>query len=224
MSKHLQRDLEQLDRCLFELAADVEEAIRKAVQALRERSPELAKQVIAGDHTIDTEENRVDEDCLKLLALHQPVAGDLRRVSAAQRISNDLERVGDLAEDIAERVLHLVSFPATATPDLVFTLADLAGQMVHASLNAFVTRDVKQARRVCRLDDEADRLNAELIAGLVALMKQAPEMVEPGLSLFSVVRHLERVADHATNIAEDVIYLVEGDIVRHHPERLFDKD
>jgi phosphate transport system protein len=224
MSKHLQRDLENLDRGLLELAADVEESVRKAVQALRERNPQLAKVVIAGDDAIDDEENRVGEDCLKLLALHQPVAGDLRRVSAAQRISNDLERVGDLAEDIAERVLHLVGFPATTTPDLMFTLADLAVQMIHESLDAFVTRDVKRARRVCRLDDEADRLNSELIAGLVALMKQSPDLVEPGLSLFSVVRHLERVADHATNIAEDVIYLVEGDIVRHHPERLNDKD
>jgi phosphate transport system protein len=224
MSKHLQRDLENLDRGLLELAADVEESVRKAVQALRERSPQLARLVIAGDDAIDDEENRVGEDCLKLLALHQPVAGDLRRVSAAQRISNDLERVGDLAEDIAERVLHLGGFPTTTTPDLMFTLADLAVQMIHESLDAFVTRDVKRARRVCRLDDEADRLNSELIAGLVALMKLSPDLVEPGLSLFSVVRHLERVADHATNIAEDVIYLVEGDIVRHHPERLNDKD
>ncbi len=224
MNRHLQRDLDYLDRDLLGLAADAEEAVHHAVQALRQRSPQLARQVIAGDDAIDDEENRVGEDCLKVLAMHQPVACDLRRVSAALRISNDLERVGDLAEDIAERVLHLVGFPDAATPGRMFALADLASEMVRESLEALVARDPKRGRRVCRLDDEADRLHAELIAGLVEVMKQTPEWVEPGLSLFSVVRHLERVADHATNIAEEVIYLVEGDVVRHRPELIDERD
>jgi phosphate transport system protein len=221
MTRHMHSELEHLDHALRRLAADAEEAVRKSVHALRVRCPQLAGQVIAGDDAIDDEENWVSESCLKLLAMQQPVACDLRRVTAVLHISNNLERVGDLAEHIAERVLHLARFPAAATPDAVFALADLAAQMLHESLEAFVVRDPCLARRVCQRDDEADRLNAVIIAGLVDEMKQFPHWVEPGLSLFSVVRHLERVADHATNIAEDVVYLVEGDIVRHHPERVY---
>lgn len=217
MAKHLQRDLDNLQRDLFALAASVEEAIHKAIRALQDRDADLAHQVIAGDNQIDLEENHVEEESLKILALHQPVAVDLRRIAAAVKVNSELERMGDLAEDIAERAVHLAELPPIPIPEKLQRMTDLTTSMVHESLDAFVNLDTRLARRVCRLDDEVDRYNEAIIAELISMMRASPDMVEPGLSMFSAVRHLERIADHATNIAEDVIYLVEGEIVRHRP-------
>ncbi len=218
MSKHLQRDLDNLQRDLFTLAASVEEAIHKSILALQNREVRQARQVISGDSQIDQEENQIEEECLKILALHQPVAVDLRRIAAALKINNDLERMADLAEDIAERALHLARLHTIAIPVKLQRMTDLTTSMVRQSLDAFVNMDADEARRVCRLDDEVDLLNNDIIQDLIETMKKSPDMVEPGLSLFSATRHLERIADHATNIAEDVVYLVEGTIIRHHPE------
>jgi phosphate transport system protein len=217
MSKHLQRDLDNLQRDLFTLAASVEEAIHKAILALQNREVRQARQVISGDSQIDQEENHIEEECLKILALHQPVAVDLRRIAAALKINSDLERMGDLAEDIAERALHLARLHTIAIPVKLQRMTDLTTTMVRQSLDAFVNLDADEARRVCRLDDEVDLLNNDIIQELIEMMKKSPEMVEPGLSLFSATRHLERIADHATNIAEDVVYLVKGTIILHHP-------
>src|SRR5262249_15380508 len=162
------------------------------------------QKVIEGDTEIDQEENQIEEDCLKILALHQPVAVDLRRIAAALKINAELERMADLAEDIAERAVHLANLPPIPVPADLQRMTDLTATMVRQSLDAFVTLDAREARRVCRLDDEVDRYNSDIIADLIALMRKSPEMVEPGLSLFSATRHLERIADHATNIAEDV--------------------
>jgi phosphate transport system protein len=220
MSKHLERDLENLQRDVYVQAAAVEEAINQAIRALRERDASLAQQVIEGDDQIDRQENRIEEECLKMLALHQPAAVDLRRIAAVLKINNDLERIADLAVDIAERALRLTQLPFIPVPEKLQRMADLATTMVQQSLDAFVKPDAHQARRVCRLDDEVDRYNAEIIQELIQTMQQSPAMVEAALSLFSAARHLERIADHATNIAEDVIYLVEGEIVRHRPGAL----
>jgi len=217
MSKHLQRDLENLQRDLLTLAASVEEAIHKATRALQQREPDQAEQVIAGDSLIDQEENHIEEECLKILALHQPVAIDLRRIAMALKINTDLERMADLAEDIADRALHLARLPVVPIPEKLQRMTDLSTSMVRESLDAFVNLDTRQARRVCRLDHEVDRYNNEIIQELIGMMKESPAKVEAGLSLFSATRHLERIADHATNIAEDVVYLVEGIIIRHHP-------
>jgi phosphate transport system protein len=217
MSKHLQRDLDNLQRDLLALAASVEEAIHKSIRSLQERQTNLARQVIDGDHIIDMEENHVEEECLKLLALHQPVASDLRRIASCLKINNELERMADLAEDIAERALHLSRLAPIPVPSKLQRMTDLTTSMVRQSLDAFVNLDVRLARVVCRLDDEVDRYNSAIIEEIIATMRQAPEMVEPGLSFFSATRHLERIADHATNIAEDVVYLVEGEIIRHRP-------
>jgi phosphate transport system protein len=217
MSKHLERDLENLQQGLLTLAASAEEAIYKAIRALQERDSTLATDVIDGDNQIDTEENHIEEECLKMLALHQPVAVDLRRITAAMKINGELERMGDLAEDIAERALHLASLPPIAVPAKLQRMTDLTTSMVHQSLDAFINLDVRLARTVCRLDDEVDRYNTEIIQELIAKMRSSPEAVEQGLSFFSATRHLERIADHATNIAEDVVYLVEGEIIRHRP-------
>lgn len=218
MSKHLHRDLENLQRDILTLAAGVEESIYKAIRALQERDAELAQQVIVGDNQIDQQETHVEEECLKLLALHQPVAVDLRRIATVLKINTDLERMADIAGDIAERAVALARMKPLAPPDNLQRMTDLTTSMVRQSLDAFVHHDTRLARRVIRLDDEVDRLNKENIDSLIQVMQQAPDMIEPGLSLFSAIRHLERIADHATNIAEDVVYLVEGDIVRHRPE------
>ena len=217
MSKHLERDLDNLQQDLLRLAASVEGAIHKAIRALQERDVPLAEEVIDGDNDIDEEENHVEEECLKVLALHQPVAVDLRRVTSVLQINTDLERMADLAEDIAERAVALARWPVIPIPADLQRMTDLASSMVRQALDAFVNLDAKLARLVCRLDDEVDRYNKSIIDELIRLMQRSPEMVEPGLSLFSATRHLERIADHATNIAEDVIYLVEGAIVRHRP-------
>jgi phosphate transport system protein len=217
MAKHLERDLDNLQRDLLALAGLVESAIHKAIQAMQDRDVALAREVIAGDSQIDAEENHIDEECLKVLALHQPVAVDLRRIIAALLISTDLERMGDLAEEIAERALELARPPLLPIPQKLQRMTDLTTMMVRQSLDSFVNLDTPAAQTVMRLDDEVDRYNEDIIAELVQTMKEAPELVEPGLSLFSATRHLERIADHATNIAEDVVYLVEGEIVRHRP-------
>ncbi len=217
MPKHFQRDLDSLKRDLISLASSVEDQIQKSIRALRERLPSVARQVIEGDDAIDDEENHVEEECLKLLALHQPVAVDLRCITAALKINSELERMADLAEDIAERALHLAQLPEISVPGKLDLMTDLTTSMVRQSLDAFVNLDARLARTVCRLDDEVDRLNEEIIDELVKAMKQNPTMIEAGLSFFSATRHLERIADHATNIAEDVVYLVEGEIVRHRP-------
>jgi phosphate transport system protein len=224
MSKHLERDLDNLQKDLLALAASVEEAIHKAIRALQERDVPLAEEVIDGDNDIDNEENHVEEECLKVLALHQPVAVDLRRVASVLLINTDLERMADLAEDIAERALALARWPAIPVPADLQRMTDLASSMVRQALDAFVNLDAKLARLVCRLDDEVDRYNKSIIDELIALMQRSPASVEAGLSLFSATRHLERIADHATNIAEDVIYLVEGAIVRHRPAAVREED
>jgi phosphate transport system protein len=224
MSKHLHRDLENLQREILTLAATVEESIYKAIRALQERDAELAQQVIAGDNQIDQQETHVEEECLKLLALHQPVAVDLRRIATVLKVNTDLERMADLAADIGERAVALARPPHLPMPSNLQRMTDVAASMVRQSLDAFVNLDTRLARRVIRLDDEVDRLNRENIDAVIQVMQQSPAMVEPGLSLFSATRHLERIADHATNIAEDVVYLVEGEIVRHKPDAVRQAD
>ena len=220
MSKHLERDLNSLHQDILGLASAVEEAINNAIRALRERDVELALQVIAGDDRIDQQDNRIEEECLRVLALHQPVAADLRRVAAVLKINTDLERMADLAVDIAERAQRLAELPPVPVPEKLQRMTDQTTAMVRQSLEAFVNLDARLARQVCRLDDEVDRYNAEIIQELIGAMRASPEVIEPTLSLFSAARHLERIADHATNIAEDVIYLIEGEIVRHRPEAI----
>jgi phosphate transport system protein len=215
MAKHLQRDLDDLQRDLLALAGLVEAAVFQAIRALRERDAALARAVIAGDSQIDQEENHIDEECLKVLALHQPVAGDLRRIVAVMMITTDLERMGDLAEEIAERAIHLARPPHLPVSDKLQRMTDLTTMMVRQSLDAFVNLDTTLAQTVIRMDDEVDRYNVQIIDEIMQAMKGSPALIDPGLSMFSAVRHLERIADHATNIAEDVIYLVEGEIVRH---------
>jgi phosphate transport system protein len=216
--KHLERDLEQLQRDILKQAAAVEQAIYRAIEALKRHDMAMAQEVVHGDEEIDELENCITEECLKMVALHQPVAIVLRRIAAVFMITTDLERMADLAVDIAERALSLGSHPPIEVPAKLERMTDLTTAMVRQALDAFVDLNTQLARRVCRLDDEVDRLNSEIITELIATMRRTPDLIEPGMSLFSATRHLERIADHATNIAEDVVYLVEGEIIRHRPE------
>ncbi|QVL32548.1 phosphate signaling complex protein PhoU [Telmatocola sphagniphila] len=218
MSKHLERDLENLQKQIVSLAGMVEDSIYKAILALLEHDRSLAQEVIEGDNRIDVLENNVVEECLKILALHQPVARDLRRIATVFMIAADLERMADLAADISERSIDVPI--GHSVPEKLRRMTDLATGLVHQSLDSFVKSDSSLARKVIRMDDDVDRYHAEIINELRDEMKRSPDLIDPCLSLFTATRHIERIADHATNIAEDVIYLVEGEIVRHRPEAI----
>ena len=215
MTKHLQRDMDSIHGEILALSAMVEEAIDKAGRALRDRRLDLAAEVVHDDEEIDRREVHVEEECLKILALHQPVAVDLRRIATVLKANNDLERIADLAVNIAERAQRLSEYPEIPIPTKLERMIDLASLMVRNALDSFVNLDSQAARRICILDDEVDRYNRDVIDELHELMEQRPELIRPALHLFSASRHVERIADHATNIAEDVIYLVEGEIARH---------
>lgn len=215
MSKHLQRDLDRLNHDLLSVSAMVEEMIDKATQAFTARRHELADEVVNSDNAVDSQEVRVEEECLKILALHQPVAVDLRRIATVLKVNADLERIADLAVSIAQRAQAMDEFPAFPVPTASTKMVALATQMVRGAMDAFVNMDNSAARRIITMDSTVDQLNREIIDELQALMQKRPELVPAAVHCFSGVRHIERIADHATNIAEDVIYLVEGDIVRH---------
>ena len=215
MTKHLQRDLDSLHQEILSLSATVEEMIDKAATALTERRPEIADEVIGGDNVVDQMEVHIEEECLKILALHQPVAIDLRRIATVLKVNNDLERIADLAVNVAERARSLDEYPTFQLPTKLTAMATMASQMVRGALDAFVSLDSVTARKLITLDDTIDELNVEIIGELQSQMQRDTSQVPPALYCFSATRHIERMADHATNIAEDVVYLVEGDIVRH---------
>jgi phosphate transport system protein len=215
MSKHLQRDIDSLNAELLHISSMVEEMIDKATQALADRRYDLADEVVKADEYVDEHEVHVEEECLKMLALHQPVAVDLRRIATIMKVNNDLERIADLAVSIAQRAQAVDEFPAFKIPDRLPAMVVLSTQMVRGVMNAFVNMDTAAARRIIAMDKSVDQYNRDIIGELQALMQKTPQSVPPALHCFSAVRHIERIADHATNIAEDVIYLAEGDIVRH---------
>jgi phosphate transport system protein len=220
MSKHLERDLEAIEREILAQSSLVEEMIAKACRALVERRTDVAQEVIASEDNINLREVQIEEECLKILALHQPVAVDLRRTATVLKINSELERIADLAVNIAERTKSLAEYLEFEIPDRLERMSVKATDMVHDALDAFVDLDVASAREVCLRDDEVDNLNRAVIDELHETMQSRPELVEPGMHMFSVSRHVGRIADCATNIAEDVIYLVEGEIARHHFEEL----
>jgi len=220
MSLHLERDIENLQHELLGLSAMVEQMVNKATRALRERDAMLAHEVVDADEEIDHREVRIEEECLKMLALHQPVAIDLRRIATAMKVNNDLERVADLAVNIAQRALSLVEYPDFFVPETLDRMVTLATQMVSEAIDALVQLDTEAARRVCARDDEVDALNRKVIDEMLVLMQSRADKVNAALHCFSATRHLERIADHATNIAEDVIYLVNGEIARHRTREM----
>jgi len=215
MAASLPRLLHELKQRLLFLSSTVEEAVAKVVSALTTRDTKLAREVIAADVDIDNLEIAVETECLKLLALQQPVAGDLRFVVATLKINNDLERMGDLAKKIGKNVVYLCSVPPTSVQVDFREIAEISRGMVKRSMDAFVNGDVELARQVLVDDDLVDSQKDMLYQELRRGIRQNPEELEPLLKLYSVTRNLERLGDMATHIAEEVIYMVEGDIVRH---------
>lgn len=215
MAAHFIRELDQLKKMILALAALVEDNLRLAMKSVVERDRALAIQVIEGDHEIDRHEVAVEEECLKILALYQPVAHDLRFIVAMLKINHDLERIGDLAVNIGERAHTLSQQPPVQRDFDLRRLADKAQSMVARSLDALINRDVALAREIWLSDDDADRLNREILTAVEEEIQKHPDQLGSLMAYTSVSRTLERIADHATNIAKDVLYMIEGDIVRH---------
>ncbi len=215
MAQHLQKEIEKLKKEILALGAEVEASVQMSVRAIEERDAELAEKVIGSDSDIDHAEVELEEDCLKILALHQPVAIDLRFIIAVLKINSDLERIGDLAVNIAERVPFLRNQPGIRIPYDLRGLAEKATLMLRNSLDSLVNLDVKLANRVCAADDDVDAINREMYDLVKGAILKNPEHIDILIPYLSVSRYLERIADHATNIAEDVIYMVEGVIARH---------
>ena len=223
MSGHLQREIDNLKKKLLALGAFVEEDVQKAVTAISERNASTAREVIESDPDIDKMEIDIEEDCLKVLALHQPVAIDLRFIVAVLKINNDLERIGDLAVNIAERAAFLATQERVDIPFDFVGMASKAKTMLARSLDALINGDTELAHSVCAADDEVDQINREMYYQIQDGIRNSPEQMVCLLHLLSVSRHLERIADHATNIAEDVIYMIAGEIVRHRGEEFTQK-
>jgi phosphate transport system protein len=217
MSMHLQQEIENLKNKLLTLVATAKEAVEKAVKSVDQRDAALAQAVVDGDFDLDRAEVGLEEDCLKILALYQPVATNLRVIVSVMKMNNDIERIGDLAVNIAERALFLCSGAPVEAPSDLAEMRTKALAMLTGSLDALVRLDTQRAREVRAADDEVDDINRRLFREFSAAVRKRPEQVEGLLSYLSVGRHLERIADYATNIAEDVIYLMEGEIVRHKP-------
>ncbi|MEM7164664.1 MAG: phosphate signaling complex protein PhoU [Planctomycetota bacterium] len=213
--KHLQKDLERLKKHILFMGSLVEEATNKAISALLDRRPELAYEVRNGDGAIDEKEIEIEEEVLKTLALHQPVASDLRFVITVLKVNNDLERMGDLAANIAERAAYLCQHDPVSPPDSFGRMGEMVRRMVKQSLDSLVTLDTALARRVLDEDDVVDDAHREVFGQLQALMRRDPDTIERSVHTISASRNLERIADLATNIAEDVVFLVEGDVIRH---------
>ncbi|MCF6284698.1 MAG: phosphate signaling complex protein PhoU [Candidatus Hydrogenedentes bacterium] len=218
MPRHLQRAIEQLKTHLLCLGTRVEESLRDAVEALSLRNRDQAEMVIQLDKVIDDLEVELEEECLKILALHQPVAIDLRFIVATLKINNDLERVGDLSVNIAERTIFLSQYPPVGVALDFETMTAKAQWMLRNSLDSLVHQNTALARAVCTADDEVDEMNREMYIQVQAAIRRNPAQLEVLIHLLSISRHLERIADLATNIAEDVIYMFEGEIVRHQVE------
>jgi phosphate transport system protein len=216
--KHLRRDLDRIEKHILEVGSLVEGAIRKATVALVDRRSDLAEEVIQGDALIDAREVEVEEEILKCLALHQPVAIDLRFLVAVLKVNNDLERMGDLAMNVAERSLYLSSHEPLGVHLDFKRMVDLVRGMVSGCLDALVQQDSLHARALCKLDDQVDAMNKEMFVVLERHMLEHPESIERAVHALSASRHLERIADLATNIAEDVVFMVEGDVIRHRAE------
>jgi phosphate transport system protein len=215
MAKHFDRELEKLKKKILSLGALVEERVYLAIKAIESRDPDLAKKIILLDHEIDETEVEVEEECLKILALYQPVAVDLRFIVAVIKINNDLERIGDEAVNIAERIQSIAKYPNISFHFDYTEMAEIAAAMLKQSLDALVNLDIDTAFRVITLDDDVDDIQSTAYSQIKQAMRKHPKEMTYLINLYLISRHLERVADHATNIAEEVVYLIEGEIVRH---------
>ena len=215
MERRLDLELKELKDKLLLMGGSVESQLQDALEALTERNSDLAVRVVENDLLINTLDVEIDETCMRLLALHQPTAGDLRFITTAMKISTELERMSDLAENIAERAIELNEEPQLKSYIDIPRMADWTIHMVKECLDAFVNRDAALARKVCRDDDYVDDLTEQLFRELISFMLEDPRTITRAIRLTFIGKYFERIADHATNVAELVVYMVEGKIIRH---------
>jgi phosphate transport system protein len=216
--RHFVEELEHLKTKLLEMGSLVEASIQRSVTAVTQKDRSAAEEVFRNEQRINAIEIEIDDFAINLLALHQPMAADLRLIVAALKINTDLERMGDLSVNTAQRALALIEGPVVKPMIDIPYIAGLVQSMVRKSLDAFVTRDADLARSVLAADDAVDSMRTSYYHELVSFMEKDPQNIAQALNLLSVTRNLERVADHSTNIAEDVLFLVKGVDVRHHSE------
>ncbi len=218
METHFHQELSQLKSEILRMAGLVERAISNAIDSLTQRDTPLAEKTIQQDAQINEVELDIDERCLNLLALHQPMAGDLRFITSAMRINTELERIGDLAVNIAERVVSLNQEPQLKPYIDIPNMADISKKMLRDVIDAFVSGDAALARSVCERDDQVDGLNNQIFRELLTYMMEEPKTITRAVHLIIVSRYLERIADHATNIAEGVIFMAEALVIKHHAD------
>lgn len=215
MSTHLRMEIDKMKKRLLGLSATVEESVQQAVQSIEERDAHIAQRVIDTDSDIDAREVDLEEECMKVLALHQPVASDLRFIISVLKINNDLERIADLSVNIAERAQYLAAHTRVSIPFDFTGMASVTRMMLRKSLDAVVNLDAELAYEVLALDEQVDAINRDMYQRVTMAIRKHPDQMETYLQLLSVSRYLERIADHTTNIAEDVLYMLRGEIVRH---------
>jgi phosphate transport system protein len=221
MPRHFDEELKELHKEILKMGVMTQEEIFKSIESLKNRDQAQAQTVIHSDEKIDELELAIDEKCIDLIARYQPMAGDLRFIATAMKINADLERIADLAVDICERVLEIIDKPILKPLIDIPKLSEVAQKMVKDSIDAFVNRDVELARSVVRSDSQADSLRNKVSDELINdYMARDAKTVDRAVPLLLIARYLERICDHATNIAEDVIYMVEAKVVKHHPEQL----
>lgn len=220
MSLHFIREMKRLNKHLVKLSDKVEQQVGRSIHAITDLDKSSAEKVIAKDIGVDKAEIEMEEDCIKLLALYQPVANDLRLIISVLKINSDLERIGDHAVIIAEEVVNLIRLPEIEVPEEMFELSAQARMMLKKSMLAFVESDLHVANNVLELGQNIRQLAEKIYRGQVEAIKAAPEETEQRLSVLKICRQLQRIADHATNIAEDIIFLMEGDIIRHQSKVL----
>ena len=216
VTRHFQEELEALQERLLAMGGLAEERVCESVRALAERNADLVERLLAGNEPVNELHIEIDDRCFKLLALHQPMAADLRAIVAAVKINTDLERVGDLAVNIAEAAKRYLQHPPVKPLIDIPRMGDIAEGMLRDALDAFVRRDIALAEAVLAEDDRLDALKTQIFRELLTFMLSDPATIEPSLDLILISRHLERIGDHATNIAEDVIFMVSARDVRHH--------
>jgi len=213
--RHFDEELTALKERIMRMGALVETQVANAIKALVDRNADVARKVIETDHQVNAYDVEIDEECIRLIALRQPAASDLRFITTAMKISTDLERMSDLAEDICERALELSEEPLLKPYIDIPRMGDHARMMLKEALDAFVNRNADLARKVCRDDDLVDDLTRQVFRELVSYMMEDPQTITRAIRITFVAKYIERIADHATNVAEMVVYLVEGKIIRH---------
>jgi phosphate transport system protein len=216
MHRHFEDLLESLRANLIKMGSLVDEQLELAFQALHDGDVEATKRVFGTENKVNDFDNLLDQQVDEIMALEQPVAADLRLVVSAIKMNHELERIGDVAVNIAQRVEPLKSYHDLVRKTAILEMGDVARRMVHDSLDAFIHGDAELARRICREDDIVDEMNRQKFRFVINEMKQNQEMIEPGAHLIVALKHIERIADHATNIAEDVVFLVDAKVIKHH--------